>query len=401
MVSATSREQRWLEIVSGCDRSARASLARGGLTLLSWLYGAGVRVYRGLYDLGLLRQVRLPCAVVSVGNITVGGTGKSTTVRWVVRTVRDAGARPVILSYGYRAGSEARVTVVSDGVAIRVPVAQSGDEPRMLAEALPGVPVVIGKQRRWSGALAVEQFGADVCVLDDAFQYWRLAKDLEIVLIDARCPFGYGHLLPRGLLREPLSQLRRADVLLVTNDHRVSPEARDRLYDALARRSPRALLAAGRHRPAGLRELATAATWPLDWLAGRRVRALSSLGNPEAFEETLREAGVSGVAPARYPDHHALTREQFEAEAARAAEEDALVTTEKDAVKLEARWRSPVPVLVLAVEMEITRGRQELEQRLRALGKSRVASACLAPERPTVAMHSGWLNEEQNRSSTG
>jgi tetraacyldisaccharide 4'-kinase len=365
--SRPTLEQRWIEIISGRDRAPRAALARGGLTILAGLYGAIVRAYRGLYDVGLLRQVRLPCRVVSVGNMTVGGTGKSTTVRWVVNTLRDTGARAAVLSYGYRAGSQERVTIVSDGESILVPVTQSGDEARMLAEALPGVPVLIGKQRRWSGALAADRFHAEACVLDDAFQYWRLAKDLEIVLIDATCPFGYNHLLPRGLLREPLSQIRRADVIMVTNEHRVSVETRDQLYASLARLSPRALLVAGRHRPARLRELATARELGLEELSGRHVRALSSLGNPEGFEETLRDLGAAAVSPARYPDHHLFTREEFEAEAARAAGGDALVTTEKDAVKLDARWHSPVPVLALAVEMEITRGRGELEQRLHRL----------------------------------
>lgn len=360
-------EQRWLEIVSGRDGSAGAALARAGLTLLSWLYELVIRGYRGLYDVGVLRQVRLPCRVVSVGNITMGGTGKSTTVKWVVKALQATGAQVAVLSYGYRAGSETPVTVVSDGEKLLVPVAQSGDEPRMLAEALPGAPVLIGKQRKWSGAAAVERFGVDICVLDDAFQYWRLAKDLEIVLIDATCPFGYGHPFPRGLLREPLSQLRRADVLLVTNEQRVSAEARDRLYRDLVRWNPRALVAAARHRPAGLRDLASGEALPEDTLAGRPVRALSSLGNPEAFEGTLRELGAAEVEPARYPDHHRFSREEFEAEAAQVAGVATLVTTEKDAVKVDPAWRAPEPVVVVAVEMEITRGRAELEERLRGL----------------------------------
>jgi tetraacyldisaccharide 4'-kinase len=366
-VKARTREEKWQEIVSGRNRSVGGALARGALTSLSWLYEGVIRTYRGLYDAGVLKQVRLPCRVVSVGNITVGGTGKSTTVKWVVKTLQEAGARTAVLSYGYRAGSDAPVTVVSDGDSLLVPVEASGDEPRMLAEALPGAPVLIGKQRKWSGAAAVARFGAQVCVLDDAFQYWRLAKDLEIVLIDAACPFGHGHLLPRGLLREPLSQLRRADVLLITNEHRVAPEARHRLYRELARHNPQALQAAARHRPSGLRDLVSGKPLPVDALSGRRVRALSSLGNPEAFEGTVRELGAAEIVPARYPDHHRFTCEEFCAEAGRAGEEATLVTTEKDAVKIDPAWCAGAPVVVVAVEMEITRGREELEGRLRRL----------------------------------
>jgi tetraacyldisaccharide-1-P 4'-kinase len=373
-----SWEERWRELVLGRSGGPGAAAARAGLWALSGLYGGVISAYRAAYDLGLFRTVTAECRIVSVGNLTVGGTGKSTAVRWLARHFRERGARVAVLSYGYRvphAGTlpEEAVTVVSDGEQILVPEAESGDEPRMLAEALPGVPVLIGKRRQLSAAEAVRRFGAQVCVLDDAFQYWRLVKDLELVLIDARCPFGGGHLLPRGLLREPLRALRRASVVIVTNGHELLERERAALRSRLRSLNPDALLAEARHAVSELRPLATdmgpAASPPLasdaSALGGRRVLALSSLGNPEGFERTLAGLGAE-VASARFPDHHHYQPHELqrEVERARAAGCAAIVTTEKDAVKINASWVGVFPVWVLAVELAFDHGREELEARL-------------------------------------
>jgi tetraacyldisaccharide 4'-kinase len=395
-VISQSAATRWIEVVSGRDRRAQAVLARAALLPLSWLYGLVIRVYRSLYHWGILRTTTLRCHVIGVGNLTVGGTGKSTTVRWLARRLSQTGRRVAVLSYGYRPkkavlgarcsvlgregsalkerrapsaerGSEATL-VVSDGERVLVPVAESGDEPRMLADALPRVPVLIGPRRVASGARAVDEFGAEVCVLDDSFQYWRLRKDLEIVLVDAAVPLGYGYLLPRGLLREPPRALGRADVVLLMNGHRVPAERRQELLARLARLAPRTLLLEGRHRPTGLRDLFAQEALPLAWLNGRGVIALSSLGNPEGFEQTLRELAADVVETRRFPDHHRYTREEAivscglqgaSSEALPPAE--ALVTTAKDAPKLlEALGGVAVgqplptmPVLVLEIDLDL------------------------------------------------
>ena len=217
--------------------------------MLAGLYRAGVGTYRLAYDLGLLHTVAADCRIISVGNLTVGGTGKSTAVRWIAGWLHERGIPVAVLSYGYlppqmreaegkrgrHAPEKQAVTVVSDGRRVLVPERVSGDEPRMLAEALAGVPVLIGKRRQFSAAEAVRQFGTRVCVMDDAFQYWRLKKDLDVVLIDAACPFGGGRLLPRGLLRETPRQLRRAHVLVLTNAHRLTEETRQELRRELQR----------------------------------------------------------------------------------------------------------------------------------------------------------------------
>lgn len=360
---------------SGEDRRTRARLARAVLLPLSWLYSAVVAGYRALYDLGVLRVTKLPCRVIAVGNLTVGGTGKSTATRWLARLLSNRGQHVAVLSYGYHGDRDRAdtVTVVSDGERIRVPVTESGDEPRMLAEALPGVPVLTGPRRVLSGARAVEAFGAEVCLLDDGFQYWRLQKDLEIVLIDAECPFGHGYLLPRGLLRERPRALARADVLLVMNGERLVTDERDRLHARLSCLAPRALLGAARHVPTGLRGLFNGEIRPLEWLAGRRVAALSSLGNPENFERTLRDLGVAELEPRRYPDHHGYTAAEATGALALDLPLDAVVTTAKDAPKLRhVLGDRPVPgggqaVFVLDVELEFTEGEAEVMRRLLAL----------------------------------
>ncbi len=366
-------ERRWRDLILGDGTGPTVAVQRTALWALSQLYGGVIGVYRAAYDSGLLRTVTAACKVVSVGNLTVGGTGKSTTVRWLARWLRDRGVRVAVLSYGYRAGSEEAVTVVSDGRHLLVPERVSGDEPRMLAEALPGVPVLIGKRRQLSAAEAVRRFGAQVCVLDDAFQYWRLRKDLEIVLIDAACPFGGGHLLPRGLLRESPRQLRRADVLIVTNSHRVSPAAKSELRRRLSGLNSTALLAEARHVPQPIRSFGTPTEdgptpTPPASLSGARVLALSTLGNPEGFERCLAELGAT-VVPARYPDHYHYHQEELrrEVERARALGCSAIVTTEKDAVKLDPAWMDRFPICVLPVELAFDAGQTELEARLEAL----------------------------------
>jgi tetraacyldisaccharide 4'-kinase len=250
----------------------------------------------------------------------------------------------------------------------------------MLAEALPGVPVLTGKRRQLSAAEAVRQFGVRVCVLDDAFQYWRLKKDLDVVLIDALYPFGGGRLLPRGLLRESPRQLRRAHAVVLTNAHRLSAEKRQELRQQVQHLNPWAVLAEARHVPHRLYPLGVGSgergvgggrpeSDPThSSLHGRRVLALSSLGNPEGFEETLAGLGAR-VVPARYPDHYHYSRAELRGEAERALTTgcEMIVTTEKDAVKIDPAWRGALPIYVLSVELEFDAGQDDVEALLGAL----------------------------------
>ena len=198
-----SLEEMLKEIWEG-ERTAGASVAvASALRLLSLPYGAAVALRNHLYDRELLRTAKLPCPVVSVGNLTVGGTGKTPTVILLAALLKEHGHRPAVLSRGYGGHAKASVNVVSDGNRILLGWREAGDEPVLIAGALPGVPVLTGPKRFLTGRAAVERFGADVLILDDAFQHRSLFRDIDIVLIDAARPFGNGFLLPRGPLREP------------------------------------------------------------------------------------------------------------------------------------------------------------------------------------------------------
>jgi tetraacyldisaccharide 4'-kinase len=330
-----------------------------------------VRVYRSGFDWKLLTVSRLPCAVIAIGNITVGGTGKTTTVRWLVRTLLEWRLRPVVLSYGYRSGASKSeknvVTVVAGPEGVREPVEVSGDEPQMLARSLPGVPVLIGRKRIHSGQRACEEFSPDVCVLDDAFQYWRLSKDVEIVLVNAANPFGYGRLLPAGMLREPLRGLRRADAVVITHASALTPGSRERLYSTLRQWKPSLVIAEAVHIPVRLRDHHSGRTLPLEQLRDGRWLALSGLGQPESFETTLVEVGVREAVPARFPDHHAYTRADLEVAMERVKSLDlaGMVTTEKDAVKIPAGWLAGCRCLVLEVDLQFQCGQEAVEELLR------------------------------------
>lgn len=364
-------ETRWRELISGSSKDWWAPVARTGLWALSGLYGGGVAAYRAAFDLGLLKTYRLPCPVISVGNVTVGGTGKTTTVRWLTRRLAGWGVRPAVLSYGYRAGGTRRdpnsVTVVADREGVREPVEVSGDEPQLLARSLPGVPLLIGKKRVLSGRRAWDEFQPDACILDDAFQYWRLQRDLDIVLISGTNPFGYDHLLPRGMLRESLRALRRADAAIVTHAAWVEPGRREALRQRLLKLNPKLVLAEARHVPVALRDHASGVTLPLETLAQGEWLAASSLGQPESFERTLEELGAGGVRPARFADHHPYTESDVQGLCERAGREKltGVVTTEKDAVKIPSPWFGGTRCLVLEIDLQFLSGQDDIESLLR------------------------------------
>ncbi len=339
---------------------------RAILSWASWLYGWGVTaVYRSYADCPD-RQVRLTAAVISLGNITVGGTGKTPAACLVAKYLQSRGIAVALLNRGYRAKKEKETAVMSDGEHILLSAAEGGDEACLLARTLPGIPVLIGRDRSRSGQLAVDLFHARVLVLDDGFQHWRLRRDLDIVLIDGTNPFGNGKLLPRGMLREPMAQLCRAGLFILTKTDQVSRPDIEAIYTVLRRYNPQAPIAESIHQ----------ARWCIsfaDWNSlkpretcrllpkGTRVVAVSALGNPGSFEETLRTAGYEVVQAMRYDDHHQYSQEDALAMKRQAdAAEAVLVTTEKDAVKLDpaAAVRYRLPLYVLGIELVIVKGEE-------------------------------------------
>jgi len=340
-----------LRVVRGEGRSTAERLVAFALRLLSLAYHAGLAGNLLLYRLGILKAQRLPAAVISVGNITVGGTGKTSATCALARNASRRGEKVAVLSRGY---GGARAGVVQNGGRLLMTQEQAGDEPYLIAAKLPGTAVLVGKHREITGKVAIERLSASVLILDDAFQYWPLYKDREIVLVDALNPFGFGHLLPGGMLREPVRNMKRAHEVWITHCDLVKPGEVERLRRTISALHPKAPVVETIHEPVGLLDL-TGRPLPLEELRGKRIVALSSIGNPEAFERTLQKLGAVAL-PFRFRDHHKYTvRDAEEIEAIAAGVAEAMVTTEKDAVRLPARqWR--LPCWVLQVEIKAVRG---------------------------------------------
>jgi tetraacyldisaccharide 4'-kinase len=329
-------------------REGRAGPLRLALTPVSWAYRAGLAVRETAYARGLLARGRLPCPVVSVGNLTVGGTGKTPAVELVARWLVEDGRRVVVVSRGYGRRPGAPVELVSDGGAPRLPVERAGDEPFLLARRLPGVGVVVGADRLAAGRWAVAHLRPDVVLLDDGFQQRRLLKDVEIACLDARAPWGPGGLFPRGTLREPASALARAHLIVATRAS--GRRDLDALLEEVRRHAgPRPCLPAD-YAIEGVEDLATGSRHPGAALGGRAVLAFAGIAEPERLLETLTSHGVAVRELVAFPDHHAYRPRDLLAIARRAwaVGADLVVTTEKDGVRLGGPgglgpWREPSP----------------------------------------------------------
>ncbi len=345
-----------------------ASLTRGMLGGLAGLYDGGLEAYLAAEKAGLRKRARLPVPVVSIGNLSVGGTGKTPMTQWVCRQLAQEGRRVAVLSRGHGGASQS-VRVVSDaaGTVLR-PAADAGDEPTLLAQTLPGVPVLVGKDRRVSGREALRRFDLDALILDDGFQFWQLARDLDIVLLDAKRPFGNGFPLPRGLLREPKRHLARAGVVVATRAGGLTGAERRSLTGQVSALAPAARLFFADHRPAGWvrAEALSSPLLPLSLLAGARVAAVSAIAQPQSFTGALARLGASVVYERAWADHRAVSPLEAQAVLADAAKSgaDALVMTEKDAVKWPFAPSLPglpsyalpsyaLPIYALRIEMTV------------------------------------------------
>ncbi|MFQ5847485.1 MAG: tetraacyldisaccharide 4'-kinase [Candidatus Methylomirabilales bacterium] len=335
------------------------------LRVASWMYGLAVLGRLGLYRSGLFRRARLSTRVISVGNITVGGTGKTPFVILLVQELQGRGLRPAVVLRGYGGKKEGALAVVSDGETIRLDYPGVGDEALLLARKLPGVPILMSADRVEGCQVAVRDFGAQVTVLDDGFQHLRVERDLDIVLLDGEDPFGCGFLLPRGLLREPVGGLRRADLCVMTRagDPRGPCDVPPRLRDI-----GRGPLLDAVYTPTVLTDLKTKETVAEEDLRGQEVVAFSGIANPPGFARTLRSCGIFPADYLVFPDHHPYTTSDLAGIARRMEEVGATValTTEKDAVRLE-KLLLPVPVITVGVRLSLTGGQAELKRFLDAL----------------------------------
>ena len=341
-------EERLKEVWQEERTAGAAGALAAALGLLSLPYALAVALRNGLYDRHFLRQAKLPRPVISVGNLTVGGTGKTPTVILLANLLREQGRRPAVLSRGYGGCAKAPVNVVSDGNRVLLDWREAGDEPVLIAGAAPGVPVLTGPERLKTGRAAIAQFGADCLVLDDAFQHRGLYRDLDIVLIDAARPFGNGRLLPGGPLREPPAALKRAHLLIRTGAQKdpAVPVSTDQ-----GRPSFR-----GIHRPQAIVAGAAGDLFPTDFLQGTRVCAFAGIGRPEAFRQSLSDAGARIVSFRAFPDHHPYSRPELDALLTLAAQSgaDRIVTTENDGIRLADFPDFLQAVFLLRIGMQIT-----------------------------------------------
>lgn len=342
--------------------SARAWLAFLGPA--SQVYGGLVLLRTALFASGLAGVRRLPVPVLSIGNLVVGGSGKTPFVEMLARRLHERGHRVAIILRGYRGGFT-RAMVISDGQRMLFEPPMAADEAYLLGRHLRGVAVLTGADRYRVGRMALEQLGSEIIVLDDGFQHLGLHRDLDVVLVDGANPFGYGRLLPAGLLREPPEALARADLLVVT--HADSGGDLDVIRQDLRRYAPTAPIVLAVHRPIGLIGPHCEAL-PLRRLEGERLVAFSGIGSPGSFEATLVRLGAHVLAHHIFPDHYAYSPADLEAlsAAAKLAGASMMVTTEKDMIKLTRLnlEDKAMPLYALSITLELVEGAATLERML-------------------------------------
>lgn len=344
----------YLAVQSGERRGAGATVARVFLHLLSWPFALAVRLRGHAYRLHLLPVRQLAVTrVISVGNLVAGGTGKTPLVLMLVHALEERGVRVAVAARGYGGVRPGGPALVSDGQRVLLTPREAGDEPFLLMKELPGVPVAVARSKAAAAGLLARECRPAAIVVDDGFQHLALARDLDIVLLDARSPFANGFLLPRGLLREAPAALVRAGVMVITRAQAVADLAPLRIR--LAALAPGVPVFTADLGVEELRDFRTGARREPAALAGRRVVMLSGIAGPESFEQMVQALEPQFTVRYRLPDHHAYTARDMAVLRRLCAENrmDYIVTTAKDAVKLSDVLDVPVPVLVLRVEMKV------------------------------------------------
>ena len=335
-------------IINPNERGVLLGVCRAVLWPPAALYSLAVRLRNAAYDRGWKTVHRAAAPVISVGNITAGGTGKTPFVAWLCERLTAKDTRPAILSRGYGADEESGVD----------------DENQMLQKLAPGTPVIVDPDRVAGAERAITDHDADVLVMDDGFQHRRLHRDFDLVLIDALLPFGGGHTLPRGLLREPAGSLRRADAVVITRADQVGEEELLALQERVRAHAGPVPLACADHVPTGLSPVGEGPAPEIEALREGTWGAFCGLGNPDGFRRTLRDLGAELDFFRVFPDHHVYTREEVETLQRRGLELRCrgLLTTEKDAIKLRSLPKLPIalPMHALQVRMEVGQGEQQL-----------------------------------------
>ncbi len=368
-------ENRLVQVIQekGADENQPTGMRifLGFLKGVSFIFSAVVAVRYFLYRTGLLRRYPLGIQVISIGNVTAGGTGKTPVTEIFARTLAAEGRKVAILSRGYRRKEapwwQRMFTqvidpplVVSDGKRVRLDATVGGDEPYMLASNLPGVAVVVDRDRVKAGRYAIQRLGCNTLILDDGFQYQKLKHSIEVVLVDSTNPFGNGHMLPRGVLREPVRHIKRADIIFLTKC-RGDTSA---VIAEIRKFNKRAEIVECSHAPRVLKDVWSREEYPLSWLKNKTVCTLSGIASPKGFENSLRALGARVVWCERYADHHRYDSSEILYALNRTADmgADGLITTEKDAVRFPRFETTPVKCLYLRISIEILKGSENFQQ---------------------------------------
>jgi tetraacyldisaccharide 4'-kinase len=371
-----------LEVIFEERRGKRAALMRAFLLGSSKLYQLAVKLRRWLYNVRIIRDSTLGVQVIAIGNLTVGGTGKTPVVEKFARELRDAGRNVAILSRGYRSKPQpvhewllnkillredaTPPRIVSDGKSLLLDSEMAGDEPHMLASNLKDVVVLVDKDRVKSGRYAIEKFGCDTLLLDDGYQYWRLrGRRHDVVLVDHQQPFGNEYLLPRGTLREPPSHLARANTIFITKSDGKTGELRRQIAEL----NPTAAVIECVHHPLYLEDVFSGERHQLDFLKGRKVASLSGIAQPESFEQSLVKLGAELVYSKRFADHHRFSQQEILNTINRSKKRQAelIITTQKDAVRFPKLDRRDLSILFMRVEIKIVSGADDFRDCVRKI----------------------------------
>ncbi len=370
-------EQHVLDVIFGRRRGFGARLTAGFLLGLSKIYQVAIQTRLFLWRNRIFRDHTLGCQVVSIGNLTVGGTGKTPVVEVFARALTQRGRKVAILSRGYKSVPRplwqrilSRITfqedqvpprVVSDGESLLLNSEQAGDEPYMLASNLKNVVVLVDKNRVKAGRYAIRRFGCDTLLLDDGFQYLALKSRLDICLVDRNNPFGNHYMLPRGTLREPIANLKRADYIFITKSTKHGART---LRNAIRQFNTDAEIIECSHQPLHLQDVFTGERKDLSFLKGLDVAAISGIAMPESFENGLRELGANVIYAKRYADHHRYTQQEILNMINRSQRRhaQAILTTEKDAVRFPKLDRRDLPMYYLRVEIRIIEGAKDFDE---------------------------------------
>lgn len=371
-----------LEVIFEQRKGKRAALLRGLLLALSKIFQVAVSARLFLYNVRIFRDTTLGVQVIAIGNLTVGGTGKTPVVEKFARELQDQGRTVAILSRGYRSkppplsrrlldkvmfrDDATPPRVVSDGKSLLLDSEAAGDEPYMLASNLKDVVVLVDKDRVKSGRYAIEKFGCDILLLDDGFQYWKLrGRRTDIVLIDCQQPFGNEHLLPRGTLREPPSHLSRASTVFITKSSGDTKALRARIAD----QNPGAGIIECVHHPLYFEDVFTGERHGLDLIRGKKVASLSGIAQPESFEHSLVGLGAELVYAKRFADHHRYTQQEIlnAINRGKKRQAQAIITTQKDAVRFPKIDRRDLPFYFMRVEIKIIAGAKDFHDCVRQI----------------------------------